>query len=176
MIFKQIDEILRGEKTQTRRNVKPNEYGAIPLNNPSTYSLPANVQTVYSGTRRKWQVGRDYAVQPKRGAFGIEFYPAPRVAQWREMTPDRALDDRYRPVRIRITEIRMENLQDISRLDALAEGHPFNRPVTTDAEITPHPPEPLDWYRALWDSINARKGMRWEDNPDVWVLTFYLVG
>lgn len=30
-------------------------------------------------------------------------------------------------------------------------------------------------YRALWQSINKKKGVRWQDNPDVWVIEFELV-
>ena len=33
----------------------------------------------------------------------------------------------------------------------------------------------VDGYRALWESINTKKGTRWEDNPLVNVITFEVV-
>jgi len=60
--------------------------------------------------------------------------------------------------RVEIVSIRRELLQNITEEDARAEG------VASVAE-----------YRALWDSINDRKGTRWDDNPLVWVISFKLV-
>ncbi len=57
MIFKQVDEILSGKKTQTRRLVKGNE------------SIVGDV--VLSGLRDKWVKTRTYAIQPHRTAPGI---------------------------------------------------------------------------------------------------------
>ncbi len=58
MIFKQIEEVLDGRKTQTRRICKPHEW------------LSDDKQTVYAtgkdGKQRvKWQVKRQYPVIPK---------------------------------------------------------------------------------------------------------------
>ncbi|MBZ0291403.1 MAG: ASCH domain-containing protein [Anaerolineae bacterium] len=63
--------------------------------------------------------------------------------------------------RIRITDIRKEPLQELSTEDAIAEGVVLKDYVG-----------PRLRYSNLWDSINTRKGIRWNDNPDVWVITF----
>ena len=65
----------------------------------------------------------------------------------------------FRPLRIRITAIRQERLQDITEADAKAEG-------VADVEA----------YRALWQAINGKTpGARWDANPTVFVLEFELV-
>jgi len=55
-------------------------------------------------------------------------------------------------------------VQQISYEDIKAEGivKPLNW-VSLDMRLV---------FEALWDSINTKKGTRWEDNPEVWVLTF----
>lgn len=94
MIFKQIDEILSGRKTQTRRIAKPEH-------TPNRWGLDGEdddrINEVIAGGRSQWVVGKTYAIVPKRGMLAI---------QWR----------------IRITAIRMERLQDIYLWDAMEEG------------------------------------------------------
>ena len=92
MIFKQWAQVLGGTKTQTRRPVKPDEYGVAADYDGCSY---------LSVVRRerhalKWYVGCTYAVQPDRGKKAVG--------------------------RIRITKIRRERLQDITWQDCIAEG------------------------------------------------------
>lgn len=128
MLFKpeMIEQIVAGNKTQTRRLRKAGETawcGHLDLQ----YIL-----TVVSGSagRVKWQVGRDYAVQPGRGKPG---------ALWRPETGDifypAAADDTvdgFVPLRIRITGIRKEDVRKISKADALAEGF---KDILQEAEV-----------------------------------------
>jgi hypothetical protein len=30
----------------------------------------------------------------------------------------------------------------------------------------------VDWFKALWNSINAKRGYGWDSNPWVWVIEF----
>lgn len=167
MIFKQVDEILSGQKTQTRRVVKPGE---------GMYE--ASLALTAAGNV-KWAVGKTYAVVPKRGLPGVWWRPVdggvellhehPEWPAFREgLNTSRAtwrlalenLKARgFQPLRIRILAIRQERLQAITEADAKAEG------VGNVEE-----------YRALWESINGRTpGARWDANPTVFVLEFELV-
>lgn len=81
---------------------------------------------------------------------------------------------------LRITDVRVQRLQEISEDDAKAEGAPYyvygHGPVTkTELRI-----EPGYWghgsYRAgfecLWNDLNAKRGYGWDVNPWVWAITF----
>lgn len=61
-------------------------------------------------------------------------------------------------ITLEVTGVRAERLQHCSDDDAWAEGCP------DDATW------PLDWYRALWDTINGAGS--WDTNPWVWVVEF----
>lgn len=143
MIFRQVEEIKSGRKTQTRRIVKPGDQMwscGQPISSPETYwsfygGKPYVEPEIRSDSfARLYKVGQSYAIVPKRGQKAI---------------PDG---------RIEITGIRRERLQDISEKDAQAEGV---------ADVAA--------YRALWESINTAPGVRWEDNPLVWVYNFRFV-
>lgn len=89
MIFKQIEEIYDQRKTQTRRVVKPGEY--------RQHVTSLSAQVIGASHRVKWETGKTYAIQRKRGAMG---------------TGNRIL----------LTVIRMEGLHNITEADAIAEG------------------------------------------------------
>lgn len=67
---------------------------------------------------------------------------------------------------LKIIDVRVERLQEISEDDAKAEGvSPWHD--TIDGIV--YKPE----FVSLWDSINAKRpGCAWNDNPYVWVIEF----
>ncbi|MGZ4992589.1 MAG: hypothetical protein ACXV8U_03170 [Methylobacter sp.] len=82
-------------------------------------------------------------------------------------------------ISLEITGIRVERLQDISEIDAIAEG--IERTITGDgwrryadkdtesAGIYPCVTE-IESYRSLWESLNGIES--WNANPWVWVVEF----
>ena len=188
MYFTQIDEIIAGTKTQTRRIVKPGENEWV-----KSFTPPIEVSTVLTPTHRiKWQVGRDYAVSPGRGKPGVWWKPGgstyytrhdgvwiPSMWKGGQEVPEYLLEDLenmgLQPLRIVITAIRREPLQSISEEDAIAEGCTVWRggAVVGFGEVYEVPGyTAIEAYHDLWDCINTRPGTRWDDNPDVWVIEF----
>ena len=77
---------------------------------------------------------------------------------------------------LRITDIRVERVHDITPAQAIAEGV-----TTTEKTIVRfHKWEnlglgermALDAFADLWNSINAKRGYGWDINPWVWVIVF----
>jgi len=81
---------------------------------------------------------------------------------------------------LRVTDVRVERLQEITEDDALAEGIDWMDDACWDNGWSPtlNDPdsggEPLlrAGYASLWDSINAKRGFGWDANPWVWVIEF----
>lgn len=66
---------------------------------------------------------------------------------------------------LRISNIRVERLQDISREDAIAEG------IVPDRADIPFKPQSKFFH--LWESINGEQSLI--NNPWVWVIEFYRI-
>lgn len=68
---------------------------------------------------------------------------------------------------IRLTGIRRERLQDLTEAEILKE-----LPITSMEEGISDAQWALRTFMATWNIINSESGVRWEDNPEVWVLEF----
>ena len=71
---------------------------------------------------------------------------------------------------LKVTNVRVERLNDISEGDAISEGIiSKNEKLFFDYENkTFHYLSPQNSFKSLWNSINKN----WEENPFVWVYTF----
>lgn len=118
-----------------------------------------------SGDRANYRTGEGYAPHYVADCGPIEF-----------VTPDGDLMTRctssiHMPrwasrMTLRITDVRVQRLQDISEDDALAEG------IT----LPPGPgygPVVRSTYAVLWDSINGQGSF--DSSPWVWALTFEVI-
>jgi len=164
-------------KRQTRRIAKPGETYSVYLGYGfQEYVIPPDkprhqgsqmIEVYTASNRLKWQVGKDYAVAPGRGKPGVWWNSiAPRPMT--DLDPGWLyIEGIWIPLRIVITAIRREPLQDISEDDARVEGVSALKWDPTLASVTARMA-----YRDLWDSINTRPGTRWADGPDVWVIEF----
>lgn len=69
-------------------------------------------------------------------------------------------------ITLEITGVRVERVQDISEIAAIAEGAPGI------ATSKPYPRQFRDSFEVLWNLINAKRGFCWDANPWVWVIEF----
>lgn len=105
-------------------------------------------------------------------------------------TTARYMPRRYSRIDLEITEVRVERVQEITEDDARAEGakpcfwytgggrlpesehrNLAGPGLKSQLEGTPA----TSWrngFANLWDSINAKRGFGWDENPWVWVITF----
>ena len=77
---------------------------------------------------------------------------------------------------LRVKDIRIERIQDITALDAMEEGiRAFEnkhgvRYGKDEADCWER--EPVTPFKRLWDTINAARGYPWEFDPWAWVVEF----
>lgn len=88
-------------------------------------------------------------------------------------------------ITLEITDIRVERVQDISVQDAKDEGIRVHANGCKDGLaygcyngddcVKNVCRQPIEYYKQLWDQLNAKRGYPWESNPWVWVITFKVV-
>jgi len=69
--------------------------------------------------------------------------------------------------KLKITNVRVEKLWDLSIYDIIDEGCP---PEYTNM-VTGTKKDTVEWYKNLWNKT-APKGYKWEDNPYIFVYEF----
>lgn len=143
MLFKPelIERILAGDKTQTRRVVKPNErlIGFMPGTRFANCVAIMRDQRPHS---IKWQIGRDYSLQPGRGKIGVG-------------------------TRIRVKRLALDyDVRQISGADARAEGF-YTERAFLYVWTSMHDPAVPDYTRI---SLNASS--QWELSYSVDNMTY----
>lgn len=148
-----VRAILDGRKTQTRRVVKPQPAGAwaAPGKTACPKGRPGDLLYVReafcprsNGSLKLEQIQRPfYRATGDKLPPGWGWKPNIHMPRWASR------------LTLRITEVRVERLHDISEADKIAEGGTAERPFGT-----------------VWKKINTKPGVRWEDNPWVWVIGF----
>lgn len=188
-----VRAILDGRKTQTRRVIKPQPTGADywTAHNPPSLAFYPNTHDAQPKILRcpYGQVGewlwvretlcRHYSGNndiPDTATYSADRAPVAGIqapaswcgkATWRWRID--ILSSMFMPrwasrIALEITGVRVERLQDITPDDAFCEGVIPNITAAETDCLTP--------FRALWDSINARRGYGWAVNPWVWVIEF----
>ncbi|WP_417200083.1 hypothetical protein [Bizionia sp.] len=187
-----VQAILEGRKTQTRRVIKnfPNSDEAINLKDVyehspeyfyevSPYGKPGDILWVRETFRKVNHYGFDYEFhQYKAGGTS---------AHCEVIDMDQLLhDDKWKPsihmpkaacrIFLKITDVRVERLQDISEQDAIAEGIEKLGASFGYRNYLNKAGLPVSWYssyhsfQSLWENINGSDN--WKSNPWVWVISF----
>lgn len=119
-----------------------------------------------------------------RQSPGVEFTPSPDDpsigvvyrAGWTRCKPGPWKASIHLPkwgsrIWLKVTNIRLERIQDIAYADILFEGIPKNpmNKLTYRDDI----PQRFEDWKYFWDAINATKrGLLWEFNPWAWITKF----
>lgn len=173
MIIKQYLDVIEGRKTQTRRMKGTYKVGSVQSVVPKMYK-PTVWYRWYDG---ELNVNLE-AIEHKAtfNAYHSETdYDNTIRVDHREALSERG----FIPLQIRIVAKRQEPLQCLTVDDAIAEGVYWNPAMSLYTAVahghTFADFSPIDCYAQLWDSINTKKGLRWEDNPTVVVYCFEVV-
>lgn len=153
-------KILTGEKTQTRRIVKPGEW---------LVELDGGGKIVFrEPTTPKWITGQSYAIQPGTKATIGRFK---LLDIRREQVQDITLEDAV------AEGIRGRNLHDVFAANGQFLRRQYEWRWDYECETWKRGVNfsEQDSFMTLWDSINSGPGQRWDDNPEVWVLVFEVV-
>ena len=133
-----VRAILEGKKTQTRRKTKPQ---------PSTVD----------------DAGRWYRMKSGGESLMNSAYPCP----YGKPGDTLFVPETEPRITLRITDVRVQRLQDISEDDARAEGASRTDWEYDDGECCDNDREA---FSHLWNRINGPSA--WDDNPWVWVIEF----
>lgn len=181
-----VHAIMDGRKTMTRRIVKgialdwlkPDmftpEFVASPENGLCPYGQPGDLlwvrESFYEPLFEKLNGKYYYKADLEKQSWDFKWKPSihmPKAAA---------------RIWLRVTDVRVERLQDISEDDAIAEGIEHLRagafgkvwrnygPI--DADV-PYYFNPKHSFQSLWESINGPES--WNKNPWVWVVSFEVV-
>jgi len=195
-----VKAILAGRKTQTRRVIKPQPTydtacgGHWYWLTGTWKSICVGCSTVKKFVSRMLTPSVSLSHPRPRCPYGqpgdrlwvrethhIDHYPAgtldaqgnPGTVHYRADTDviSQSWDGQWRPsifmprwanrITLEVVSVRVERVQDISEADAYAEG----------IGLDPTLPHPLQWFKELWDTINAKRGgKKWLVEPwDLWL-------
>jgi hypothetical protein len=185
-----VRAILEGRKSQTRRIIKPQPFGTImphQLKDDGFFREEHIGKWLWETKEGEYLKHCPYGQsgdilwvretwRPKGHNFPIGYPFEYRATAEEDGVP---IDEPWKPsifmpkevcrIRLEITNIRVEKLQDISEEDAIAEG--ISLPNYADQAIKDvHYPEPSTIYSLLWENINGDGS--WALNPWVWVIKF----
>jgi hypothetical protein len=188
-----VRAILDGRKTQTRRVVKPQPGDGFEWKGwlADTSGNRANIGKACWENRESLETlmirspyGKPGDLLWVRETHWLDWYEdgvvvdgQPAHVHYRAGHPHpviaKSIDGHWRPsifmprwasrITLRVTDVRVERVQEIHYSDVVAEG-------VTD--------EFYNWsgkWVELWDRINAKRGYGWDINPWVWVVEFEVV-
>lgn len=159
------DNLDWGTYQQNWDDRKKARHGINESHHASKLTMPI-ARTMRSSGKTAWALAKEYGVDPKtvqrvlKGETWKESYPEPLVNMPRWASR----------ITLEITEVRVQRLQDINLMDAIAEGCGYVPPILPDVDPGE---DPRREFETLWDSINGkRKGCSWADNPWCWAISF----
>lgn len=151
-----VKAILEERKTQTRRTVKE--------------EIPHTMKLLQKG--RDEENKTHYLVIGAGGGILKTIYPKYQVGDTLYVR-----EAWQKEIFLKVTDVRIERLQDISEDDAKAEGsnpefemnlEDFMNKKTNFKQASTY----YLGFKHLWKSLKQKEGFTWDDNPFVWVYQF----
>jgi hypothetical protein len=169
-----VRAILEGRKTQTRRLIKSTDKWVRDFDLPKSKYQPGDILWV---RETFCEVPYEYNHIPIKGGHITTPKYAYKADSKRDYTgiwkPSIHMPKAAARIWLEVTDVRVERLQEITEEAARAEGITRVEDGKWESEFR------LGWFdgpikafRALWDSLNAKRGYPWESNPWVWVIDF----
>jgi hypothetical protein len=172
-----VQAILKGRKMQTRRVVKPQPGDHPDDDGHVLYRCPYG------------QVGDVLWVKETYAYARYDFDHIADQFIYKSDYSDHFVDWKWKPsihmpksaarIFLKITNVRVERLQQINKVEAIAEGiEKVNSGVFVEVwrkyghieADAPYYFSPIHSFASLWQSINGEQS--WVDNPYVWVIEF----
>lgn len=191
-----VRAILDGRKTQTRRVMKPQpkaselfddyiQYKNIHWNPKDDYkhNIPVQALKYKLGdvlwVRETWRPvnSETYKIYPKESAidYAADWSPIhfensknPKACNGGKWRPSIHMPRAAARLFLRVTDVRIERVQEISADEAEKEGCKFVYAYGLDSVAM----SPYQAFIHLWDCLNAKRGYSWKSNPWVWVIEF----
>lgn len=181
-----VQAILDGRKTQTRRIIKPQPTKQLSFSDTFKKHWSENVSDLkLPYFEAKYQIGDIMWVRETWSEGCIENGEHTGI---RYKADDENFKVKWRPsifmpksacrIFLKVTNVRVERLQDISEQDAIAEGIESNENdmpayfhcykdycINNNFDL-----DALGSFQTLWQSINGKEN--WKSNPWVWVYDF----
>lgn len=176
MLFKPelVKAIAEGRKTVTRRLDEKPRY---------VVGETVYIKEIWNAYNYEGALWHEYKGEDK---FKLQWTPVYKRNE-PENTPPRWISPLIMPeflaaLRVKITEVKQELLQDITYHEALREGIKKGKVKTENYRVggcfvreSIPPLSPRQSFRTLWDSVATRPGTRWADNPLVFAYSFEVV-
>jgi len=182
-----VKAILDGRKTQTRRVIKDkdiiNRFDIDVDGKPIAYIDQATGDSYPPTAIAKYQVGDilwvretwskdengEYVYRTNYGTTEDDSFP-PSMFKWK---PSIHMPREAARIFLRVTNVRVERLQEITPKDAWEEGCRIGNFFPWEKHIPELQQQCRDiLFKSLWDGLNAKRGYGWDINPWVWVYEF----
>lgn len=179
-----VRAILEGRKTQTRRVLKNNHFAGGDCGPESLaaaswcpYGIPGDRLWV----RETWAIADcGSRVSTKAEAWPKGFpidrleYPVSDTKYFWNKRSSRFMPRWASRILLEVTDVRVQRVQEISSDDARWEGvEDCHENGHDDCFYGTH-----GWrcsFERLWNSINAKRGFGWAENPWVWAVSFKVI-
>jgi hypothetical protein len=182
-----VQAILDNRKTMTRRVIKPHVVDRFVLDTSGkllgSYTeeagdiYPTIDDCPYQPGDILWVRETFYHAYATTTVNGLE-YVLENTYYYKADYPSDKLNPPWKPsifmpreaarIFLRVTNVRVERLQEITEEDAMAEGV---NGIPRSTVLYPND-DYIYPFKQLWNSLNQKRSYGWETNPWVWVISF----